>query len=481
MNPEDLKNELASIVGEHYVSVSLYERRLYDHDIAPLPTEIGFIFKTIPDIVVNPGTTDEIAQIVKYAYDHNIPIVPRGSSSWGYGGTIPTKGGIVLCLIRLKEIMDQDTEGMTIHVGAGVRCGKLLSYLEEKGYTFPVYPSSAPSATIGGWLATGGLGIGSLKYGHVKKHVKDITVVTPTGETIVLEGETDPEDFEMYFGSEGTLGIITEATLKILPKPEKVLPLLCSFDDYSTLMDAVLKLIDKPVKPYFIEIQDGEYLDIKRSIGISVPDVPVLSLFVYEGFASEVGEYASLLQRVVSEAGGTMYSNAEANEEWEERFYYMRIKKAGPTLLAGEITFNAQKLPFVLKETRKIKNKHNLKLGVKAFVISDDSILYMPMFLADERKRWKFIALLPVINNITEIGLKAGGGPYGIGIWNAFFLHATYGAEKVRELKARKRRLDPRDIMNPGKLYQVMTRFGVPLWGTFFKLGISMLWILKYF
>ncbi|MFC1803117.1 FAD-binding oxidoreductase [Thermoproteota archaeon] len=481
MNPENLRSELAVVVGENYISDSLYERRLYDHDVAPLPTEVGLIFKTIPDIVVKPGTTDEVAQIVKYAHDNMIPIVPRGSSSWGYGGTIPTNGGIVLGLVRLKEITGLDLGGMVVHVGAGVRWLDLLTYLEGKGYTFPVYPSSAPSATIGGWLATGGLGIGSLKYGHVMEHVKAITVVSPTGEILVLNKETDQGEFEMFFDSEGTLGIITEVTLKIQPKPELIKPLLSSFENYDTLVKVVQKLIKKPVRPYFIEIQDGEYLDIKRSIGISVPDVPVLGLFVYEGQASEVQEYSEILRRAVSEAGGTMHSDEEAKEEWLERFYYMRIKKAGPTLLAGEITFPIPRLQFVLNETMKIKKKHNLKLGVKAFVVSDDSILFMPMFLADERKRWKYLAILPVINEITEVGLKAGGGPYGIGIWNAFFLKATYGAEKFKELKARKKRLDPKDIMNPGKLYQVKTRFGIPLWGTLFKLLTSMLWILKYF
>jgi glycolate oxidase len=159
----------------------------------------------------------------------------------------------------------------------------------------------------------------------------------------------------------------------------------------------------------------------------------------------------------------------------------MRIKKAGPTLLAGEVTFPIPKLQFVLNETMKIKKKHNLKLGIKAFVVSEDSMLFMPMFLADERKRWKYLANLPVINDITKVGLKAGGGPYGIGIWNAFFLKETFGSSKVKELKARKKRLDPKNIMNPGKLYQVKTRFGIPLWGSLFKLGTSMLWILKYF
>jgi glycolate oxidase len=418
---------------------------------------------------------------VKYAFDNEIPIVPRGSSSWGYGGTIPTRGGIVLGLIRLDKISEIDTLKNTVHVGAGVRWEKLLTLLESQNLTFPVYPSSAPSATIGGWLATGGYGIGSLKYGPVLNHVKDITVVTPKGETLKLNEDEDFEQFKMYFDSEGTLGVITEATLKIQRKPKKIKSVLCSFQDYPTLIEVITKVIEEPIKPFFIEIQDREYLELKRTIGINVPDVPVLGLFIFEGDTPEVQTQEEYLRNVVNETGGIIQTDTLAKDEWEERFYYMKIKKAGPTLLAGEVTFPISKLEYVLEETRKIKKKHNLRLGVKAFVIADNTILFMPMFLADERKRWKYLAILPVINEITEVGLKAGGGPYGIGIWNAFFLNKLYGPQKVKELKDRKKRLDPKDIMNPGKLYQVKTRFGIPLWGSLFKLGTSLLWIFRYF
>ena len=103
------------------------------------------------------------------------------------------------------------------------------------------------------------------------------------------------------------------------------------------------------------------------------------------------------------------------------------------------------------------------------------------MFLADERKRWKYMSLLPVINEITEVGLKNGGGPYGIGIWNSFFLKKHHGAEKTRILKERKKKHDSKGIMNPGKLYSVKMRYGIPLPGVLFRFATSFLWILRYF
>ncbi len=120
-------------------------------------------------------------------------------------------------------------------------------------------------------------------------------------------------------------------------------------------------------------------------------------------------------------------------------------------------------------------------MGIKCFMVSEDTVLYMPMYLADERERWKFLSLLPVVNEITSVGLKAGGGPYGFGIWNSFFLKDVFGDAKVREMKERKRRLDPRNVMNPGKMYQVKTKFGIPLWGFAFRIFTSLLGVLKHF
>ena len=473
LNPKRLDEGLSNIIGCDRVSSELYERRLYGHDLAPLPSEVSLIFKTTPDVVVKPRTTEDVSNVVKYANEHGVPVVPRGASSWGFGGTIPTKGGIVMELNGLRVLNEPKAGTMTLTVGAGARWGMILEFLEERGFALPVYPTSAPSATVGGWIDTGGLGIGSVKYGHLKENVESIVVVTPTGE--VTNVQRDDPEFDTYFGSEGTLGVITESTLRIIREPETVKKILVSFQDYDRLVKAI-KYTMMTTNPFFVEIQDQEYLNIKRSIGVDSPEVPVLCLFVYEGNKREVKQDELYLKEMVKEAGGTVHSE----EDWEDRFNYMRIKKAGPTLLAGEVTFPLAELPAVVKETMELKEKHRLQLGVKAFMVGKDKALFMPMFLADERKRWKYLSTLPIINDITDIGMKAGGRPYGFGIWNAFYLAQVYGEEKVREMKDRKRRVDPQDIMNPGKLYKVKTKYGIPLWGRAFRLFTWILGALRY-
>lgn len=469
---------IIGIVGEDYVSDKLHERRLYDHDLAPLPTEVGIMFKTIPDAVVIPKSTEEVGQVVRFCYENTIPVIPRGSSSWGYGGTIPTQGGLVIESVRLNTIEISESDKIA-RVGAGVRWKMLLTKLETHGFTFPVYPSSAPSGTVGGWLATGGFGLGSLKYGHVKNHVLELTVVTPSGETRILS--SSDEDFDIYFDSEGTLGFITEAKISIIPKPESIRPVLVGFKDYATVRKVIGDSVSENSIPFLIEIQDSEYLQLKRSIGIHQPESPILCLFVYEGPSDEVESSMNALHTILVKNKGIVYSDEEAWTDWEERFNSMNIKRAGPTLLAGELTFPVSSIKEVLEGLRRIKKKHSLQLGVKAFMVSSETVLILPMFLADERKRWKYMSLLPVVNEITEVGLKWKGGPYGIGIWNSFFLKKHHGIEKTRQINEMKRKHDPKGIMNPGKLYNVKMRYGIPLPGFLFRFATSFLWILRYF
>ncbi|MBN1682840.1 FAD-binding oxidoreductase [Candidatus Bathyarchaeota archaeon] len=474
--------DLVNIVGESKVSDKLYERMLYDHDIAPLPPEISLIFNTIPDIVVKPSSVEETSKILKYAYENKIPVIPRGASTWGFGGTIPTNGGIVLELTELKKL-SLDVENQTVTVGAGIRWKSLIDYLENCGYTFNVYPSSAISATIGGWIATGGLGIGSLKHGHLKEHVIGLQIITSNGEIKNLSNDNQSESkiIDEIIGSEGTLGIITEATLQIIASPEKTISIAVSFNDFNSLTSVIEKVVVEPVKPYFIEAQDKDYLDLKKAIGIESPDVPILALFVYNGSTSQVEKDVKTLNKLVLEVKGSILPSEFAEKEWIERFYYMRIRKGGPTLLAGEITHPLNKLEEVVNETRIIKKKHNLRMGIKCIMVAEDTVMFMPMYLADERKRWKFVSLLPIVNDITNIGLNAGGGPYGFGIWNSFFLGKVIGDQKLVEIKALKKKMDPNNIMNPSKKYKVMTKFGIPLWGFTFKLFTSVLGLLKYF
>jgi len=448
---------------------------LYGHDPAPIPSQALALFKTLPDVVVRPLKTEEIVDIVKYAQRRKIPIVPRGAASWGFGGAVPVKGGIVIDLTAMNRILEINKENMTAVVEAGLSWKKLLETVEREGFTVRTYPTSAPSATIGGWINTSGLGVGSLKYGHLKEHVLEIEAVMPNGKV----ARFSKDDLDWFHGSEGTLGIITRVILKIYPKPEVVSPHAVCFDSVETMCSAILELLEKPVKPYFIEFVDKEYLEIKRTLGLFAPDSEAYAIFTFEGDAESVEKEEQIFRNLITEAGGYELDPERAREEWEERFYPMRIKRAGPTLLAGEILVPVQKVPSVINNLWRLRKNFKFKMGIEGVYVSRDSCVLMPMILADERKGLKYLSMMPVAKEITEIGLRSGGKPFGgFGIWNSFYLKKVYNNPEIKTIKERKKKLDPANVMNPGKLYQVKTRFGVPFTLTMYRF---LMFLLKVF
>ena len=160
--------KLADIVGEEFFSSEEYMTQLYSHDISALPGIVNDIINPQAEAVAQPTTTEIVSNLLKYCKEHNIQVIPRGHGTSGYGGALPTRGGLVVDMTRLNGIYDIDKGSMTIEVGAGIIWGRLLEHLEDAGLSVATYPSSAPSCTVGGWCAAGGCGVGSTKYGGIR-------------------------------------------------------------------------------------------------------------------------------------------------------------------------------------------------------------------------------------------------------------------------------------------------------------------------
>ncbi|MHA2069619.1 MAG: FAD-binding oxidoreductase, partial [Candidatus Thorarchaeota archaeon] len=165
--------DLADIVGEDHFSAEDYMARLYSHDVAALPGIVNDVLNPNAKAVAQPTTAEAVSNLLKYCREKNIPVIPRGHGTSGYGGALPTRGGLVVETTRMNEIHNIDRENMTVEVGSGIIWGRLLDLLEDEGLTVAAYPSSAPSSTVGGWVAAGGSGIGSTKYGGIREQVVD--------------------------------------------------------------------------------------------------------------------------------------------------------------------------------------------------------------------------------------------------------------------------------------------------------------------
>jgi FAD/FMN-containing dehydrogenase len=211
-----LHKELQQIFGDR-VSFSKVERKLYGHDIAAIPSLIKpFIGRTVPDAVVQPQSEEELVSLVRWATRNRIPLTPRGKATSGYGGVIPVKGGVVVDFYRLKNIKKIDPGKQTATVEAGVVWEKLDKELSRHGLTLRLYPSSYPAATVGGWLAQGGAGIGSFEAGWFRDNVVSARAVLPDGEIREFAGD----DLDLISEAEGIAGFISEVTLRVQPLEE---------------------------------------------------------------------------------------------------------------------------------------------------------------------------------------------------------------------------------------------------------------------
>ena len=457
------------------------ERRLYSHDLAPLPKEMDVIFKTMPDQVIRPGYTEEVVQMVKKALATKKPIVPRGAGTWGLGGSVPVKGGYVLDMTAMNKIISIDDRNLSVTVQPGITWKALADALDARGLFLPCYPSSAPSATIGGWIGTGGTGIGAYKYGSAGDLIRDMEIVLPsglvihTGDKHVPANGGGPNLNWLFVGSEGTLGIITEVTLSILPKPEEFRAVSYSFDDLSKFGPALQKLVRSHVTPMHIMFGDRLHFDYLRAAGKHAPDVGCMITIALTGSKASVDVEEKTLDDVMTSSGGSKMPKEVADHEWSERSYEFRVREMGIGAIPGEILVPVDSLEKVLSDMQVLIKGMKLKAPTIGTVVDNNTVMLMPYYLTEERNFWRSTAAMGFGKKLGDIAFAHGGRPVGLGIFFAGNL-AKYrgknGAELIRSLKAL---MDPDDIMNPGKMVETGTRWGISMPAFMMNFGMNMM------
>ncbi|MFL6562495.1 MAG: FAD-binding protein, partial [Bacillus sp. (in: firmicutes)] len=255
-----VKEKLISIVAKENFDDSQVERLVYSYDATPN-------FQSMPDAVISPRNTAEVSQILKVCNEHKVPIVPRGSGTNLCAGTCPTEGGIVMLFKHMNQILEIDEENLTITVQPGVITLDLINKVEEKGLFYPPDPSSMKISTIGGNINENSGGLRGLKYGVTRDYVIALEVVLPNGDIIRTGGKLakDVAGYDLtrlFVGSEGTLVVITEATLKLIPMPETKQTMLALYQDLSAAANSVSKIIANKIIPTTLEFLDQPTLKV---------------------------------------------------------------------------------------------------------------------------------------------------------------------------------------------------------------------------
>jgi FAD/FMN-containing dehydrogenase len=474
---EKLKTRIKGLVGEDArIIEGDFERELYSMDIGEVPFAKR-LFHTTPELVIQPKSVDALQKIVQLANNQKIALFPRGSVSSGLGGVVPTVKGIVLDFAFLKNLSLKkkalpkkykgEEDYTTIKVQTGVRWSEIGDFLKPEDLSLRAYPSSFFSS-VGGWIATGGYGIGSYRFGHLKYQIESIEVMFPSGEVKSIRSEE--EDFARFFGTEGQFGIVLSAVLKLRKKPKKSLPHLVYCESAGDAFDFIQGMIKEELKPNHIKYLDAAHLaEANTFLGEDLFRVKDAVLVEFE----ENDEETKF--RDFAEDRGSIAEDYVSNYIWHERLFPMKRRSRKPTPLTCELVIPLENAVPYLKEVKRITERCWMNIHVESHIVGKDKALLMLTHLCDVREPKAYLAHLSLIPVLTRLGIKFGGVPYGVGIWNTPFIKDKCEKKRLKIYKAYKKEVDPRNILNPHKFFAVKTKMANILGITFKPLLFRLL------
>ena len=420
-----------------------------------------------PDYVVMPCTTDEVSEIVKLAHRHRIPITARGAGTGLAGGAVPLQGGIVLDMSRMNKILDIDIRNLQVLVEPGLIHADLNRSLEPYGFFFPPDPGSSEMCTLGGLIANRGSGMRSVKYGTVTDYVLDLEVVMPDGTVIqtggkVMKSASGYDLTALMVGSEGTLGVITGARLKIHPLPEARAAVLAHFNDLEAAGSAVSAIMGRGLVPSACELMDSTTIRAVNTYDpdLNIPDCEALLLIEVDGAPCSVESDAAKVADCCKELGAFNVRIACSESEMEELWAARRLAGAAVTRLSpgktrvyiGEdVAVPLSAIPGMLREIRTISKKHGLT--IMTYGHAGDGNLHTGMAIDTlDEKQWE--VLKQAADDIHRAALLLGGtvsGEHGIGSARGMYMIEEHGSA-LEVMVSIKKALDPCNIMNPQKV-----------------------------
>jgi len=449
-----LLDALRAMLGDR-VSTTAAVRDHHGTDISSYPV-------TPPDAVVFPQSVDEVAAIVRLCAQHGAPMIPFGVGTSVEGHVLATTGGVCLDLSRMNRILEVNASDLDVRVEPGVTRKQLNAHLRDTGLFFPIDPGA--DATLGGMASTRASGTNAVRYGTMRENVLGTSVVLADGRVIRTGGRARKSAAgydltRLFVGAEGTLGIIVELTLRLYAIPEGMSAAVCAFPTVGAAVDSVIEAIQCGIPVARVELLDALTISaVNRYSKLGLPEAPTL-WYEFHGTARGVEEQATQMQAIARSHGGVDFSWATRPEErsklWQARhdayFACLQLRK-GSRMIATDVCVPISRLAECIADTERDIARSTMPIPLFGHVGDGNfhlMILVDPDSGADIEEAWQ------LNTRLVRRALAMGGtctGEHGIGLGKREFLVEEFGADAVDVMRSLKATLDPRNLMNPGKV-----------------------------
>lgn len=451
-------DRLRRIVGKDHVLTSKEELLAYSYDATNL-------WQHMPEVVVLPENAGQVAEVMKLASENRIPVTPRGGGTNVSGGSIPIKGGIVLATTRMNRIIEINRANLHAVVEPGVVLQDFQEALAKEGLFFPPDPQSFAGCTMGGVVAENSGGPSCLKYGVAKQYVLGLEVVLADGQIIKLGGltpknRTGYELMMLFTGSEGTLGIITKITLRLLPAPTAYKTIVAVFGDVAVAGETVTEIIAGGVLPLKVEFVDEWTFDkFRKLLPSDVLDSSRVILLIQvdglpETVAAEVEHIVAICRKTAGEVR-VARDEAEAEKYWQTRTaHFSDITSQAHTILNEDVSVPRDKIADFIKISQESARRHDVPISLAGHVGDGN---FHPAVLTDSRDKEHFERAMKCVDEIIEAALSLGGvlsGEHGIGLEKQQYLKKAMDPAAIAMMKKIKDVLDPNHVLNPGKIWE---------------------------
>jgi glycolate oxidase len=436
-------------------------------DLIPYSFDGTAALKQMPGAVVFPLSGKEVAECVKLARTNDVAVVTRGSGTGLSGGSVPLAGCLVICLVKMDRIIELDQQNLTMRAQCGVITKEIDDAAAAVGLFYPPDPGSMKISTIGGNVAENSGGLRGLKYGVTRDYVMGMEVVLPDGELVFLGNKCvkDVAGYSMkdlFIGSEGTLGIITEVLIKLLPRPQARKTMLALYDSMEAAAETISAIIAARIIPCTLEFLDRMTVRCVEDFAkIGLPtDVEALVLMETDGHPVVVEDEAAKMIELARQHGAREVKVAKDEAEGARlasarRSAFSALARMKPTTILEDVTVPRSELARMVAFINAVAAKHSLLIGT--FGHMGDGNLH-PTFLTNEKDHEEMHRVEAALEEIVDETIRLGGtitGEHGVGLAKKLFLRRQMGEGSYALMQSVKRALDPMSLLNPGKIFDL--------------------------